>query len=101
MFTVKTHKLCGDEDFPVTSWIYLHGELEDINGYDLVYIEEDLPVVDGIFDCIVTIDDKPYPAKFFFWKCECTGHKGLIAGVTDDEGLAWAKEKFDEKPEIV
>lgn len=46
---------------------YLHGEIETINGYDIVTKETEREIPFGIWDCIVDINGKEYGCKLFTW----------------------------------
>ena len=46
---------------------YLHGEIERINGYDIVTKETEHEIPFGIWDCIVDVNGKDYECKLFTW----------------------------------
>ena len=46
---------------------YLHGEIERINGYDIVTKETKQEIPFGIWDCIVDVNGKEYECKLFTW----------------------------------
>ena len=46
---------------------YLHGEIERINGYDIVTKETEHEIPFGIWDCIVDVNGKEYECKLFTW----------------------------------
>ena len=46
---------------------YLHGEIERINGYDIVTKETEHEIPFGIRDCIVDVNGKEYECKLFTW----------------------------------
>lgn len=46
---------------------YLHGEIERINGYDIVTKETEHEIPFGIWDCIVDVHGKEYECKLFTW----------------------------------
>lgn len=93
--------LSYEDNRPAVGGIYLHGTLELLNGFDLVAINEDeLPRVDGIFDCAVLMNECEYNAKLFFWQGQLS-KRGLIVSVDDDESLEYAKARFDERAEIL
>ena len=95
--------------------IYLHGELQDCFGYDLVQADaitrnqlEELE--DGIYDtCVcypnITLDhfkrNKVIRSKLFFWKTDsvCTRKqfRGLICAVDDKDAIEDAQKKFDAR----
>lgn len=48
---------------------YLHGEIERINGYDIVTKESEEEIPFGIHNVIVNIKGKDYECKLFTWDC--------------------------------
>lgn len=102
MFNITALKNDGLDKGPSpTSGIYLDGKLEDLNGFDLVHIEQELPTVNGVFDCEVTINEITYSAKFFFWRSEVTGPRGLISEVDDTDSLEASQEKFNARAAFI
>lgn len=95
--------------------IYLHGDLQDISGWDLVQADaitrDQLDELeDGIYDTCVCYPDKTFDpfkndkvirSKLFFWKtdsvCNRKQFRGLIVAVDDKESLEDAKKKFDTR----
>lgn len=58
-----------DDSFEkVSEYVYLHGAVERLNGFDIVYIE-DMPTEPGKYDCEVEIEgqENTVPATFFYW----------------------------------
>lgn len=90
---------------PASNWIYLHGELDRINGHDLCKLEGiDLPPKDedfGIHDVSVKIDSETYPGKLFLWKRRSPYWAGLVVSVNDLEYMADAQAKFDRREEDI
>lgn len=100
---------------------YLHGELEDINGFDICYSEdkEEAEVLnnkEGIYDVLVTVEkDNPdsnskikkihttYECKAYIWPlgrgAELT--HGLIVLKSNKEDNDFALEKYKEKSIII
>lgn len=88
------------------SFIYLHGKLQDINGFDLVCMDFE-PTRDGIFPIEVILADgtKYEDCTLYMWDVNAelireNGHihqHGLIVLNDDDEGNAYAKECYDKK----
>ena len=55
------------EDRPVTGGVYLHGQLQSDNGFDLCSVDN-LPTVDGLYRCeVVMSDGSVRKAKLYFW----------------------------------
>lgn len=84
-----------DEEHPVTGYIYLHGELEEANGFDLCHIDQ-LPEEDGIYDCEVTLaNGLVRPAKLYFWKSKIRNiNRGLIVSADHQGDNHFAALKF-------
>lgn len=92
-----TIKALGQNDSgKVASGIYLHGKLEDINGYDLVEFEP--PKERGLYECFVDIQGKIYEARLFYWQVELSidykMDRGLIVSIDDNDALVFASEKY-------
>lgn len=93
-----------DDKIPVTYGIYLHGLLEKKNGFDMVNID-DLPKEDGMYDCIVTIDDVQYTSMLFYWTLPAINGKklnrGYIVAVGDVVYMTDAQQKFERRAEYI
>ncbi len=93
-----------DDEIPVTYGIYLHGLLEKKNGFDMVNID-DLPKEDGMYDCIVTIDDVQYISMLFYWTLPAINGKklnrGYIVAVDDVAYIIDAQQKFERRAEYI
>lgn len=93
-----------DDKIPVTYGIYLHGLLEKKNGFDMVNID-DLPKEDGMYDCIVTINDVQYTSMLFYWTLPAINGKklnrGYIVAVGDVAYMADAQQKFERRAEYI
>lgn len=88
-----------DYSFKATPYIYLHGELEEENGFDGCYVTR-IPETDGIYDCKVIIDDTFYISKFYYW----TRHgidRGLIVKSGDKKAEEFAKKKFIDRADYL
>lgn len=85
----------NDEEYPVTGYIYLHGELEYENGFDLCHIDQ-LPEEDGIYDCEITLTNGLIrPAKLYFWKSKIRNiNRGLIVSADHQGDNHFAALKF-------
>ena len=101
----------------ITSWIYLHGQLEHLNKFDLCRLEAigeanpvsctvigeyfvEYHVTEGTYPCTTVIGKEVYPSKLFLWETQL-GYKGLVVSCSDPEGLEYAEKKFEEKPEFI
>lgn len=85
----------NDVEHPVTGYIYLHGELQEENGFDLCHIDQ-LPEEDGIYDCEVRmINGLVKPAKLYFWKSKRRNiNRGLIVSADHQGDNHFAALKF-------
>lgn len=83
-----------------TDYVYLHGKVEKMNGFDLVWVTE-MPTEDGIYDCEVRTcnSEELIPCKFFYWTTETPfkRDRGLIVMLGDNEHMQDAQAKFDER----
>lgn len=81
--------------FPVFSNVYLHGEMEDYFGFDLVCIEGEVPAP-GIYETAVELpgDRLPMLCSLYFWESEA-GLKGLIVAPMDMEAIAYAEHCYN------
>lgn len=93
------------KDYNNTPWIYLDGELDRINGYDLCYVEE-VPTQDGIYDCEVDINGKLYSAKLYYWHSKYSDGQysprciGYVSEINDEFSNAVAQLKYDTKSDF-
>jgi len=85
----------NDKEHPVTGYIYLHGELQKENGFDLCHIDQ-LPEEEGIYDCEVRmINGLIKPAKLYFWKSKRRNiNRGLIVSADHSGDNHYAELKF-------
>lgn len=126
----EVHALKIDDSFEhVSNYIYLHGAVEKMNGFDCVYIE-DMPDVAGKYNCKVKLADRDdtISAVLFYWTVpfgkvsevavfgglEGSGlhididnpemlikDRGLIVAINDTEHLLDAERKFNERQEYL
>ncbi len=93
------------KDYNNTPWIYLDGELDRINGYDLCHVEE-VPNQDGIYDCEVDINGKLYSAKLYYWHSKyldgqySSRYIGYVSEINDTFSNAVAQLKYDTKSDF-
>ena len=74
---------------------YLHGDLEDLVGYDIcMTLEPNEGLEDGIYDA--DFDGKD--CKLFWWKTHfAERYKGLVVLSTDAESMSYAQECYNNK----
>ena len=103
MIKVYGRKSCMDE--PITPWVYLHGMLQDKNGFDLCLIDP-MTNHDGIYDCEAILSTgETYPSKLYLYfvpRYTQTSlamiNRGLIVANEDtDEHHDYAKKCFVTK----
>lgn len=76
--------------------VYLHGKIEEINGYDCICLLE-LPADDGIYTIEVILSDgTSYFCDMYFWYWQGIP-KGLIVLKGDTAGEKFAKFKYNKK----
>lgn len=88
--------------------IYLHGDLQDVVGYDLIQVDKseydkfmDMP--DGVYDVDVMLRGGCSTSSIlFFWKlyndvCKRVSFRGLVVSKTDKESLMDASQKFKDR----
>ena len=85
----------NDKEHPVSGYIYLHGELEEENGFDLCHIDH-IPEKDGVYDCEVRMTNSLVkPAKLYFWKSKKRNiNRGLIVSANNQDDNHFAALKF-------
>ena len=99
--TVYGLSITLDDEYPaVADGIYLHGQLEKMNQFDLVYIPKaDMPQKEGEFGCeVVVFPTKQHiPAIMFYWTVEepFRRNSGLIVLPDDTEAIEYAKKKYE------
>lgn len=114
-----TEALGKDENTTISSWWYLHGELEDEVGFDkgaFLNLEEDMVEIkncyfngndkyfdvvclkEGVYDVEVIGFDKPCVGYFWITNIsnipEC---RGLVCFKDDKEAVEYAEKKYSEK----
>ena len=82
--------------------VYLHGLLEQINGYDICGSTETLPTKDGEYPCtVIMLDGDRIEATLYLWHVNIgrdTIPKGLVVALNDKQGNVYGKRKLKEKP---
>jgi hypothetical protein len=103
MIKVYGRKSTGDE--PITPWVYLHGMLQDKNGFDLCLIDH-MPTHDGIYDCEAILSTgETYPSKLYlyfipqdyFGRVSMMNRGLIVANEDSDEHHDYAKKCFVTK----
>lgn len=89
---------------PVWSGVYLHGNIQDENGFDIVTSEHG-SLDDGIYKCHVILHNGEHrKAKLFYWRSKespIARSRGLIVALDDMEHLADAQRNFEERAEYI
>lgn len=110
-FTILPNKIDGSDGYNTTPWIYLHGLIEDINGFDLCMVKEGLPshkicndsitvYEEGIYDCITIINNEEIPSKLYLWNIyrdPVHEYKGLVVMDGDKDAMEYALNCYVER----
>lgn len=102
-----------DTEFPQCKFvggIYLHGDLQDTVGYDLIQVDKSeyekfKDMSDGVYDVdVIFRDGCSTSSVLFFWKicndiCNIVNFRGLVVSKTDKESIMDASKKFKERRE--
>lgn len=82
----------------ITPHVYLHGNLQDWNDYDLCLVEK-LPEAEGIYECETVFEDGHIiPSVLFFWHgTEPFSNRGLIVDKRDTDALNDARQKYENR----
>lgn len=91
---------CSDSK-PFTDGIYLHGKLEELNGFDLCLADPKPDNEYGVAMCDVIIDDKTYQGKFYYWHNSIDRLRGLVVALDDTEAIEYASLSFEERLEYI
>ena len=102
---IENHRYNEDtaKDNLLGEFIYLHGKLQQINGYDLIYLDE-IPPKDGIYPCEVILSDGTVMknCSFYYWKAPNRGiNRGLVVLNSDIPSLEDAEEKYKQRLEFL
>jgi hypothetical protein len=104
------YKNYSDKDTIRPSYCYLHGELENLVGYDIFYILKDDLSEKEINEDWLSDEFEPgiYPAifedkecTFFYWKCELNRPHGLVVLNSDTTGYEDALKKYTMKKKSI
>ena len=88
----------------VINWVYLHGILEEINGYDIVCSSKRNSFTDGIHDVdVIFADGSCHKAKMYLWHDTGVFNKqrGLIVDPSDTESVEYAKQCLENKTDCL
>ena len=80
----------------ITSFVYIHGDLEEKCGTDLCYVANH-PHIDGEYN--VTVNGV-HKAKMFLWNVPAR-QIGLVVSVRDRKGLAYARQMYNANADCV
>ncbi|MEE3344381.1 MAG: hypothetical protein VZS44_09845 [Bacilli bacterium] len=88
-----------------TDGMYLHGDLETLNGFDLLVIDN-MPTERGIYDVnVILVDGTIHNAKFYFWQVPLTDdymrNRGLICAINDEWANSDAMPKYENNEEYL
>ena len=82
------------------NYVYLYGDLELENGYDIVdtETEEEQNISEGIYDIEVVLHDgRIVPGRLYYWKGFGGTYRGFIVSPTDEEGINYVLEYYDNR----
>lgn len=84
----------------ITPFVYLHGTLQDKNGYDLCWIDP-LPDEEGIYDCVAILQNgETVPSKLYLYFIDNFHYegerlnRGLVCAVSDVFSNDFSKAKM-------
>ena len=88
------------------SYIYLHGKIEDMNGFDIVtFLRGNNPKKDGVYPTKVYLDSTTIVyCTMFLWETNMgnkDGLTGLIAMNGDESAMQDAQEKYNAKKDFI
>lgn len=80
-------------------WSYLHGELEEVAGYDIYMFVDKIPKKEGIYDVNVLYPDKQIESTLFLWESNVgsKGLQGLLVSKNDKDSFEDARNKYESK----
>ena len=103
---VIAHKLSQDENQEFNpyglsesgSFVYLHGTLELMNGYDIVsFVAGNRPISDGVYDVKVYLDKTTIVYCTMYYWTTTLHPTGLIVMNGDDVNMDYARGKYEDK----
>lgn len=81
-------------------YIYLHGKIEEIVGYDIIDRIDPIPREDGIYLVEVVFNNTAYECTMYIWNLK-TRVRGLVVLNDDEESKKYAKICYDSKVEYL
>ena len=79
-------------------FIYLHGKIEEIVGYDIINHIDPIPTEDGIYSAEVVFNNTEYECTMYVWNLK-THVRGLVVLNNDEESKKYAKMCYKSKVE--
>lgn len=86
-----------DADSAGCDFLYFHGNLEDMFGYDL-FSRVSGKIPDGVFKGAVKVIGCDKPCTMYKWPSPLGGQRGLVVLDDDADAVAYAEKKFEEQP---
>lgn len=81
------------------SGAYLHGELQDKNGYDIFGIVGEVPTYTGIYPCeVLGINEQ---CSFFLWIGTDGRAHGLVVADSNEKDMKYAIECFKKRVNVL
>ena len=96
-----------EDNMKTLEFVYLHGDLVDKNGYDLIEISEETELAlkfcnAGVFDIeVVLCDGKREDGVMFYWHDSTGRVHGLVVADYDNEYLEDARNKYNKRQNCV
>lgn len=78
---------------------YLHGELEQLNGYDIFGVCLPFDFNEGVYACEVIGINKE--STFYLWKGTDLRLHGLVVANDDEKSVMYAKECYELKTSVL
>ena len=79
-------------DLPLSAGIYLHGDAEDIAGFDLCNVSE-IPNEHGLFCCEIVIRERKHHGYMYYWRANGCD-RGLVVFEDDLVSQREAEELY-------
>jgi hypothetical protein len=86
-----------NSELTVFNWVYLHGDLEDLAGYDLL-TNPQLVIPDGIHPCVFVHEGQYYRSRLYIWQPDNFPYqKGLVVAASDKAGNTYAQDCYEKR----